>query len=120
MSENYVEAKVVLSSLKSTTWRFFKFRVSGADVDKSHVHCKLCLDGCDGKRGQIKYCGGTTNMTNHLKACHKAEYKSVEKQEGPKQSILNHFVAETKSLPKWPKSSEKWKKVDDGPCQVVL
>ena len=44
MSENYVEAKVVLSSLKSTTWRFFKFRVSGDDVDKSYVHCMLCLD----------------------------------------------------------------------------
>ena len=108
MSESYVEPKTVLESVKSSTWRFFKFRLSGADVDKSYVHCKLCLDGGDGKRGQIKYCGGTTNMTNHLKACHKAEYKSVEKTEVPKQSILNHFVAE-KKVPKWPKSSEKWK-----------
>ena len=102
MIENYVEAKAVLDSVKSTTWRFFKFRVSGADVDKSHVHCKLCLDGGDTKRGQIKYCGGTTNMTNHLKAFHKTDYKSLE-QEVPKQSILNHFVAPNKSLSKLPK-----------------
>ena len=45
-----------------STWRFFKFRVVGGDVDKSFVHCKLCLDQGNKKRGQIKYCGGTTNL----------------------------------------------------------
>ena len=108
MGENYVEPKTVLGSVKSNSWKFFKFRVSGADIDKSFVHCKLCLDGGEKKRGQIKYCGGTTNLTNHLKAHHKNDYKSLD-QEEPRQSILNHFVAPTKSLPKLPKSSEKWK-----------
>jgi len=75
MGENYVEPKTVLGSVKSNTWKFFKFRVSGADIDKSFVHCKLCLDGGEKKRGQIKYCGGTTNLTNHLKAHHKNDYK---------------------------------------------
>jgi len=37
-----------------------------------------------------------------------ALYKSLD-QEVPRQSIFNHFVAPTKSLPKLPKSSEKWK-----------
>ena len=36
-SESYVEAKTVLDSAKSSAWRFFKFRVSGDDVDKSYV-----------------------------------------------------------------------------------
>ena len=62
MSENYLEAKAVLNEVKSSTWRFFKFRVVGRDVDKSFVHCKLCLDQGNKKRGQIKYCGGTTNL----------------------------------------------------------
>ena len=29
------------------------------------------------KRGTIKYCGGTTNLTNHLKSWHKTEFKLV-------------------------------------------
>ena len=62
MSENYLEAKAVLNEVKSSNWRFFKFRVVGGDVDKSFVHCKLCLDQGNKKRGQIKYCGGTTNL----------------------------------------------------------
>ena len=110
-SESYVEAKTVLDSAKSSAWRFFKFRVSGDDVDKSYVHCMLCLDAGHQKKGQIKYCGGTTNLTNHLKAWHKADYKCVEKEEAPKQSILNHFGAQTKTVPKWPKSSERWKEL---------
>ena len=62
MNENYLKAKAVLNEVKSSTWRFFKFRVVGGDVDKSFVHCKLCLDQGNKKRGQIKYCGGTTNL----------------------------------------------------------
>ena len=48
MSENYLDAKAVLK-VKSSTWRFFKFRVVGGDV-----HCMLCLDQSNKKRGQIK------------------------------------------------------------------
>ena len=49
MSNNYVEPKTVLGSVKSSTWKFFKIRVSGADIDKSYVHCKFCLDGGEKK-----------------------------------------------------------------------
>ena len=62
MSGNYLEAKAVLNEVKSSTWRFFKFWVVAGDVDKSFVHCKLCIDQGNKKRGQIKYCGGTTNL----------------------------------------------------------
>ena len=82
MGDTYVDAKTVLDSVKSSTWKFFKFRMSGGEVDKNYVFCRLCLDGGkDGKMGKIKYCGGTTNMTSHLKACHKEEAKSLLKEE---------------------------------------
>ena len=59
MGSNYVDPKTVLDNVKSTTW---KFRMEGGEVDKNYVFCRLCLDGVkEGKRGQIKYCGGTTN-----------------------------------------------------------
>ena len=65
MGSNYVDPKTVLDNVKSTTWKYFKFRMEGREVDKNYVFCRLCLDGGkEGKRGQIKYCGGTTNMTD--------------------------------------------------------
>ena len=110
MSDTYVDPKTVLDNVKSSTWKFFKFRLAGGEVDRSYVFCRLCLDGGNLKRGQIKYCGGTTNMTNHLKGCHKEEAKSLVKEEVTKQSSLDHFVTSTdKAVKKWPKSSEKWK-----------
>ena len=115
MGDTYVDAKTVLDSVKSSTWKFFKFRMSGGEVDKNYVFCRLCLDGGkDGKMGKIKYCGGTTNMTSHLKACHKEEAKSLLKDEGGKQSILDHFVASSssdKAVKKWPKSTQRWKEL---------
>ena len=44
MSESYREAKAVLDNVKSSAWSYFKCRVSGEEIDKSFVHCKLCLD----------------------------------------------------------------------------
>ena len=35
MGETYVDAKTVLDSVKSSTWKYFKFRVSGGEVDKN-------------------------------------------------------------------------------------
>ena len=102
MSESYRDAKAVLDNVKSSAWGFFKFRVSGEDIDKSFVHCKLCLDAGQKKKVQIKYCGGTTNLNNHLKTWHKADYKSAEKEEAPKESILDHFGGgHSKAVPKW-------------------
>ena len=77
--------------------------------------CRLCLDDSkDGKMEKIKYCVGTTNMTTHLKACHKEEAKSLLKDKGGKQSILDHFVASSssdKAVKKWPKSTQRWKEL---------
>ena len=87
-----------LGECKELDLEIFQVWVAAGEVDRSYVHCKLCLD--DGQRkkglivclfvretytcsGQIKYCGGTTNMTNHLKACHKEGYKSLQTVEAP-------------------------------------
>ena len=60
------------------------------------MHCKLCFDSGNKKRAQVKYCGGTTNLTLHLKTWHKADYKAmVEKEEPPKKPpsiLLNDMV----------------------------
>ena len=53
MSESYVKAKVVLENAKSLTWKFFKFWVAAGEVDRSYVHCKLCLDDGQRKKGLI-------------------------------------------------------------------
>ena len=83
------------------------------DIDRSFAHSVLCLESGQKKRGAIKYCGGTTNLTNHLKSWHKTEFKLVtENQVVSKlvqsETILDHF--KSKSI-MWPKSSEKWKKL---------
>ena len=61
----------------SSTWEYFKFRVAEDDINRSFAHCVLCLESGQKKRGTIKYCGGTTNLTNHLKSWHKTEFKLV-------------------------------------------
>ena len=79
-------------------------------MDRSYVHCTLCMDSGSKKRGQVKYCGGTTNLTLHLKTWHKADHKEmVEKDEAPKGSIKEHFEVKSKTEFKWPKSSRQWK-----------
>ena len=82
-SESFLEPKAVLDSVKSSSWKFFNFRVADGDVDRSYVHCKLCFDTGNRKRAQVKYCEGTTNLTLHLKTWHKADYKAMVKKEEP-------------------------------------
>ena len=91
--KSFVEPKAVLGSVKSSSWKFFNFRVSGenrrnihfnkalrhsnehlyqsewtgGDIDRSYVHCMLCYNSGNRKRAQAKYCGGTTNLTFHGK-----------------------------------------------------
>ena len=77
MTENFLDAKTVLGNPKSSTWKYFKFRVADDDIDRSFVHCVLWLESGQKKRGTIKYCAGTTNFTNHLKSWHKTEFKLV-------------------------------------------
>ena len=113
MTENFVDAKTVLGNSKSSTWKYFKFRVADDDIDRSFAHCVLCLESGQKKRGAIKYCGGTTNLTNHLKSWHKTEFKLVTDNQVvsklvQSETILDHF--KSKSI-MWPKSSEKWKKL---------
>ena len=42
MTDNFIDPETVLGNAKSHTWKYFKFRVSGDDIDQS---CLLCLGG---------------------------------------------------------------------------
>ena len=113
MTSNFVDPKTVLGNVKSSSWKYFKFRVAGDDIDRNFAHCVLCLESSNKKGGAVKYCVGTTNLTNHLKTWHKAEFKlSTENQVESKPvqpgTILGHFKVQN-TIPKWSKSSEKWK-----------
>ena len=57
ISESFVDPKIVLDSIKSSSWKFFNFWVAGGDVDRSYVLCKLCFNSGNRKIGQVKYCG---------------------------------------------------------------
>ena len=41
--------------------------LTSGDVDKSYVHCELCPEAGNGKRGRVKCCGGTSKLIVHLK-----------------------------------------------------
>ena len=44
ISESFVDPKIVLDSIKSSSWKFFNFWVAGGDEDRSYVYCKLCFE----------------------------------------------------------------------------
>ena len=77
--------------------------------DSKLVYCKLCQDRT--KRQKVSYCGGTTNLTSHLRLWHQVEFKklSEEEEKTPKSGILNFFSLKGKKVHKWPKTSAKWK-----------
>ena len=116
-AERMYEAVSVLKKIPtSLAWRFMHFKESTSrkGADQSRVYCKLC----DGQKKQIgiPYSGSTSNLVNHLKSNHSQEYFEVEKGIEKKKetdknanSIKNHF--EAKEIPKWSKSSFKWKEM---------
>ena len=112
MTENFVDAKTVLGSSKSSTCKYFKFRVADDDIDRSFAHCVLCLESGQKKRDN-KVLWWYHKSHKPPKSWHKTEFKLVtENQVVSKlvqsETILDHF--KSKSI-MWPKSSEKWKKL---------
>ena len=57
MAGSFVDPKTALDSVKSSSWKFFNFRVAGGEMDRSYVLCKLCFNSGNRKIGQVKYCG---------------------------------------------------------------
>ena len=58
----------------------------------------LCYNSGNRNRAQVKYYGGTTNLTFHLKTWHKTDHKEMAKEgEAPKAGILKHFEVEPKA-----------------------
>ena len=106
----WFEPKAVLKEVKSNVWDFFKFKgtaVSGPKKDK--VFCSLCLSAK--KQADVAYSGGTSNLSNHLKNHHPAEFSKKEAEKTPNKitAYLNRSTVGD-SLYKWPKTSMMWKK----------
>ena len=62
-------------------------------MDKGYMHCELCPEAGNEKSGQIK------SSVVDLKTWHKAQYKSLEKEEELKQSISSHLKKSTSKRP---------------------
>ena len=66
MTDNFINPETVLGNAKSQTWIYFKFCVSGDDIDRK---CALCLEGGYQKRGtaqeraEIKLLKSADNVT---------------------------------------------------------
>ncbi|CAC5392920.1 unnamed protein product [Mytilus coruscus] len=68
---------------KSTVWSYFKRLLNG-----NTVKCILC-------HTELKYCGGTTSMINHIRLKHPAENPA----ESPvKQSSIHSFINSPRKL----------------------
>ena len=113
----YKARDVVKGGAKSLVWKFFSFKgaAHASGPDKSKVYCSLC-ESKNIKTG-ISYCGGTTNLSAHLKSRHKAEYDKSEEEASRKEStkkgsnnnITNYFSGpNTRKVYKWSKSSKLW------------
>ena len=61
MTYNFVVPKTVLGNGKSQSWKCFMFCVVGDNIDWSFAHCVLYT-----RIERIKYCSGTTNITNYI------------------------------------------------------
>ena len=109
MSESYREAKAVLDNMKSSAWSYFKCQVSGEEIDKSFVHCKLCLDKTKKRRSSTAAAQRISAIISKLGT---RQIASLQKRRRPKESILDHFGGgQSKAVPKWLKSSERWKEL---------
>ena len=109
MSESYREAKAVLDNVKSSAWSYFKCRVSGEEIDKSFVHCKLCLDKRKKRRSSTAAAQRISPIISKLGT---RQITSLQKRRRRQESILDHFGGgQSKAVPKWLKSSERWKEL---------
>ena len=78
------KVNLVIKGKRSVVWEYFNFKgTKQKGPNKNRVYCKICEKTV--KKGKmmmgISYCGGTTNMTNHLKVWHKSEFKKTLEEE---------------------------------------
>ena len=106
----WFEPGVVLKDVKSSVWGFFKFKgtqVKGPNKEK--VYCTICVSNKKAS-AKVSYCGGTSNLSAHLKYHHPAEYsKKEEEKKSGKITAYMTIQTDPKSGYRWPKSSTMWK-----------
>lgn len=83
---------------KSSVWKHFGFNKKDGNLDKTHAVCKIC-------RGTIKYSGGMTNLTAHMKHRHSV---SLETPASNQNQIALHRDIVIKLLHASFKVSYRW------------
>ena len=106
----WFEPKAVLKDVKSNVWDFFKFKgTEDSGPKKDKVFCSLCLSAK--KQAYVAYSGGASNLSNHMKKHHPAEFSKKEAEKTPNKitAYINRSNIEDTQY-KWPKTSMMWKK----------
>ena len=114
----YSAYQVLKKVPSSTVWSFFYFKQNKTTklANMSRVYCRLCPSGNKSVKEGIPYCNSTSNLSNHLKVHHPKAFKDAD-DDKKAQTDLNQNQAKinkifpSKSVVKWKKNSEKWKKV---------
>ena len=114
----YSAYQVLKKVPSSTVWSFFYFKQNKTTklANMLRVYCRLCPSGNKSVKEGIPYCNSTSNLSNHLKVHHPKAFKDAD-DDKKAQTDLNQNQAKinkifpSKSVVKWKKNSEKWKKV---------
>ena len=102
--EKHFEASKVFRKFTPTSlvWKFFLFKGTKLKgPDDSNVVCKLCLDSDDQARcnKSIPYSNSTSNLLDHLKKHHKAEYDIMPKLRKKRKVLVKTKLQTTQSTP---------------------
>ncbi|XP_011406608.1 PREDICTED: zinc finger BED domain-containing protein 1-like [Amphimedon queenslandica] len=98
----------------SLVWKYFGFaKDCDGTLSKEKAVCKLCSQ-------KVAHGGGTTNMKNHLKTKHLAEFNMLYQEEPTtsSQSSLDAFIV-SKSVKKFSANSEMAKKLNEGLADFI-
>ena len=88
--------------MKSEIWKFFVFKGTLSEgASRDSIYCSLCPK-------KLSYTGGTINLWNHMKSCHREELKEAEDHSDKKKPDIRHFAVPDTSnnnVKTWSKTS---------------
>ena len=99
--------------LKSAVWKHFGVEKSsnGAVHKDKYVTCKLCSQ-------KVAHGGGTTNLKNHLRSNHRAQYEELYGSEDTGQTSMDTFVQKV-SVKKLPHNSTRAMELTDALLEFI-
>jgi hypothetical protein len=114
----YSAHQVLKKVPSSMVWPFFYFKQNKTTklANMSRVYCRVCPSGNKSLKEGLPYCNSTSNLSNHLKVHHPKAFKDAEDDKNAPTDLNQNQVKinkifTPKTVVKWKKNSEKWKKV---------